>query len=292
MIKKFIKRLKENGWRKTSLYYGKIFAWKMSPNYRQNPSRFKFWHSAALVAFLLYDYIRLILDRVISFADRILVGRKELDESSLEEFEIRLLRRDLLNKDSIIYAFGVSRHIETEEKLAERIDCKVYLFDPTPPAIEFMQSRAPDPKLIFSPIGIWVKNGPIKFYVDRHKLMRNFSVVNIYGTADYLEAECYTLPDIMKMNGHPHLDVLKMDIEGSALPVLLHMLEHTNIRPVQIVGALERPHIFYNGSTIEIIRVMARKAKLFRMLSKEGYRIITHHAAEFTAVRLERGKKV
>ncbi len=265
--------------------YGKALIWQMSPNYRQNPGRFKAYSPFAFIPYVIFDYSRVLLDRLIGVVEHFFIGRREIPERELDEYVIRLLRSDLLNHKSIIYAFGVSRHIETEEMLAKKIGCTVYLFDPTEPAIEFMKAQLPDQKLVFIPIGVWVKSGTLKFYKDKRKWLKNLSVVNLYHNTEYVEAPCDTLAGIMKKHGHDRIDVLKMDIEGSALPVLEHMLSHTKLRPTQIVGALERPHVTYGASFGEIVNVIRRKGRLFAGLSKEGYRIITHHSAEFTAIR-------
>ena len=258
---------------------------KLSPNYRRSPERFKEWHPVAAAGYVLFDYCRHLMDRAANVIERAMLGKNDLPRETLEEFEIRLIDRSLLAEDSVVYAFGVARHIETEELLAERVGCTVHLFDPTPPALEFMASRPKDPKLVFDPIGVWTSSGPVRFYFDRRETPKNLSVVNMYHTDDFMEAPCYTLTDIMRRHGHERIDVLKMDIEGSALPVLAHMLRETTLRPPQIVGALERPLFVFGTPFWEVAKVILGKAKLFRDLRKEGYRIRAHHAAEFTAVR-------
>lgn len=285
MYQGVLRRIKETGLGASMRFYGKYLAIRMSKNYRQNPARFAHFSSVALAGYLVFDYGRLLLDHVAHALDQALAGRNQIPREELEEFEIRLLKRELISKNAIVYAFGVSGHIETEELLAERIGCKVYLFDPTPPAVNFIKSRPANPLLPFEAIGVWTKSGPIRFYTDRRPTVKNFSVVNMYHTDEYIDAPCYTLADIMQMHGHSHLDILKMDIEGSALPVLLHMLKETDLRPRQIVGSLEKPHFSFGATPLEIWRVIRNKRRLFRALNKEGYRVITHHAAEFTAVR-------
>ena len=285
MFQNLRRMVREKGLMKTFRFYRGAFARVMSINYRQSPERFAQWPRVGQFVFVLFDYARKLCDSLMNHIERSIVSQQSLPREELEEFTIRLLDRKLLSKDSIVYAFGVSRHIETEEDLASRIGCTVHLFDPTKPAIEFMEKHAPDEKLVFDPIGVWTATGPIRFYIDRRSWVKNLSVVNMYHTKEYVEAPCFTLSDIMKRKGHERIDVLKMDIEGSALPVLTHMMKETKLRPRQIVGALERPHFVHNASLIEVLRVIFGKKNLFAMLRKEGYRIITHSAAEFTAVR-------
>ena len=55
------------------------------------------------------------------------------------------------------------------------------------------------------------------------------------------ESECEQLNSLMESNKHKHIDVLKMDIEGAAPPILNHMLDN-KIYPNQIVAEFERPN--------------------------------------------------
>lgn len=285
MISNVFSRLSKDGLRKTLQFYGKAYAWRMSLNYRQNQARFKAYSLPVFTLYVLFDYLRRQTDYLIGGIEYFLIGRNGIPRNTLDEYTIRLIRSSWLNEHSIVYAFGVSRHIETEEELAAKIRCKVLLFDPTPPAIEYMKSKEFDPNLIFTPIGVWTTSGPMKFYTDKRDWVKNLSVVNFYHNSAYIEAQCYTLEDIMRERGHDHIDLLKMDIEGSAVHVLTHMLEHTQIRPPQIVGALETPMLTVGATLSEIVRVIRQKARLYSLLEKAGYRIITHNVAEFTAIR-------
>lgn len=284
MIRNVFKRINEHGLQGAVAFYGKAYAWRMSVNYRQNQARFADYSTPRFVLFVVSDYIKSRLDKLIGVIEHALIGQASLPTGELTEYTIRLILTRALHADSVVYAFGVSRHIETEEQWASQIGCTVHLFDPTEPAIEFMEKHAPDPLLKFDPMGVWTYTGTLKFYMDKRDWVKNLSAVNLYHNSSYVEAPCMTLPDIMKKYGHDHIDMLKMDIEGSALPVLLHMLQQTTLRPPQIVGSLERPLLALGASLAEIVKTIRDKAHLFRLLKQNGYLVYTHHAAEFTAI--------
>lgn len=290
-MRQFIRQVRDKGLRAALRSTGKAYVWLMSPNYRQNQARFKDYSALGFFVFVLLDYVCVRLDSLIGVIENVVIGQHQIQRSELTEYTIRLLRADLFSASSVVYAFGVSRHIETEEDWARDVGCTVHLFDPTEPAIEFMARRPQNQKLPFDPIGVWTETKVLKFYKDKRDWTKNLSVVNFYHSADYIEAPCFTLSDIMKKYGHDHIDVLKMDIEGSALYVLTHMLTETAIRPTQIVGSLERPHLTYGASLPEIFRVIHQKGRLFKLLHASGYRVLTHLTAEFTAIRdaAERG---
>lgn len=284
-MKNSLKYINDLGFIGAVQYYGSVVAWHLSPNFRQNSNRIKAMPLLKRMTFVLYDGVRQIVDSAAHVLDVAVNGRNEISLDMLTEYTIRLVRADLISKDSVVYAFGVAGHIETEEQIAKAHGARIYMFDPTPPALLFIESRPIDPLLIFDPIGVWTVTGPMKFYYDRRETVRNLSVTNMYHTDTYIEANCYTLEDIMKKYNHTHLDVLKMDIEGSALPVLIQMFEKTSIRPRQILGSLEKPLFVFDASISEVAGVIMRKAKLFSLLRENGYKVITHHAAEYTAIR-------
>lgn len=287
MIGKLVRRIRSQGLSLSIQQYEDAIGQRVSLNYRQDPKRFKAMPRLKRWWLFTVDFVRSIGDRLAKATDHVLNDHRDIARNELEEFDVRLVDPNHMSTSSIVYAFGVARHIETEEMLAQRFGCIVHMFDPTPPALEFMAARTPDPKLVFDPIGVWTESGPVRFYTDRRPTVKNLSVVNMYHTDSYIEAPCFTLFDIMKRYGHNRIDVLKMDIEGSALPVVLHMITETDIRPNQIVCSLERPHFVFNASLKEVASYLAKKRKLFTALKTAGYRILTYHVGDFTAVRRE-----
>lgn len=286
MIAKFVSRVRAQGLVRTLKQYEDALARQMSRNYKQNPQRFREMPFVRRQLTLVFDYVRTLVDKAFKALDHALTDQRGIPMEELEEFDVRMVDSKRLNQDSIVYAFGVSGHIETEEQLAQAIGCTVHMFDPTPPALAFMETRVPDAKLPFDPIGVWTKSGPMRFYVDRRPEVKNLSVVNMYHTDSYIEAPCLTLQDIMKRKGHERIDLLKMDIEGSALPVVLHMLTDTDLRPDQIVCSLERPHFVFNASFSEVLHYLSQKMKLYKTLRDAGYRLVTYSVGDFTALRL------
>ena len=71
----------------------------------------------------------------------------------------------------------------------------------------------------------------------------------------------------MKQNGHTHLDVLKMDIEGVADIVLKDALKD-GIRPKQIVCEFEIP-----ANPFKAISYTKELEELFLMMKHSGYDI-------------------
>ena len=134
---------------------------------------------------------------------------------------------ELLNKDSIVYSFGIGNDISFDKKIMSKHGCKVYGFDPTPKSIAFIHSQKPNPLFVFYPFGISTKTGSEEFYLPKNKKgvsgsMAEHAYVDLY---DKVTVEMKALSDIMQDLGHEHIDVLKIDIEGSEYDVVESILQ-------------------------------------------------------------------
>jgi FkbM family methyltransferase len=121
-----------------------------------------------------------------------------------------------LGPDSIVYSFGVGTDTAWDEAMVDRFACKVYAYDPNPISQNFVQSRGLPPQFVFNPIGLATFDGTQKFYGREGKV--STSTVKKIGKMEELEVR--TLKTLMRENGHSHIDVLKLDIEGSEFSVI------------------------------------------------------------------------
>ena len=159
-----------------------------------------------------------------------------------------------LSPSSICYCVGCGEDVSFDAILAERLGCEVWSYDPTPRAAIHMESlrertRAGRPMEIngdssahyevsqaglerwrFEPLGVWSQNETKRFYEPSDPAHVSHSIANLQGTEGYFEAECRTLASLMARNGHTHLDLLKLDVEGAEYQVI-ESLKRDNIRP-------------------------------------------------------------
>ncbi|MCK6546320.1 FkbM family methyltransferase [Myxococcota bacterium] len=171
-----------------------------------------------------------------------------------------------LGPESIVYSVGVGSNIYFDEVVADRARCKVHLFDPTPLALSTMRDVTRE-DLVFHPVAIWTKDGELELFFDRAESSdrKTASVTNQFQTQERVTFPCRTIASFMRELGHDHLDLLKMDIEGGALPVLEDLL-HGPIRPKQIVMELERP-----VEGVKSLEYWGRLVRLAMLLKKSGY---------------------
>jgi len=171
------------------------------------------------------------------FCDRYL---QKLDDVRIKSIGNYFLRTDLISQNSVILSFGVGENISFEKYLSQTQKCKIFLFDPTPIAINFYQNLSDKKNLIYYPIGIWNENKKIRFYLDEDSNLAGGSIKDMYDTNLKSERylECKTLQTIMKDLNLNYINILKLDIEGVAIEVLSNILEE-NIFPDQIVCEFE-----------------------------------------------------
>ena len=124
-----------------------------------------------------------------------------------------------INSQSIIYSGGVGRDITFEHALVKQFGSNVLLFDPSPTGLETM-SRPENkiPQFKYQAVALAGKCGILKFsrplYEDEGSWFKQS------GNEAGLEVPCVDLATLMRQNGHDHIDLLKIDIEGAEYEVI------------------------------------------------------------------------
>lgn len=219
-------------------------------------------------------------------AERYLQKASKKPSSNIQPCGNYCLDTSRVKSDDIVYSCGVGNNIGFDEELHKNFGCDVYMFDPTPIAIDYMTQQKNRPYFKFYPWGIWMKNQTMKFHFkfENKGEKQNLSVTNLQQSDRYITRDCYSLSNIMKQLSHDRIDILKMDIEGAALPVLETMLD-SNIRPRQILFELEK------GKTW-LLDFHKSMHKLLKKLKSEGYNLYflsradkTRYNFDFLAVK-------
>jgi FkbM family methyltransferase len=133
---------------------------------------------------------------------------------------------DRLTAQSICYCVGCGEDISFDLELIRQYSCTVYAFDPTPRSIEFVRKTAAGiAGYRFADVGIWDRDGTVRFFAPRDSGHVSHSITNLQGTDEYIEVPTRRLREVLRENGHGRLTLLKLDIEGAENTVIRTILE-------------------------------------------------------------------
>jgi FkbM family methyltransferase len=170
---------------------------------------------------------------------------------------------DILSKDSIVYSFGIGEDISFDRAIIENHKCCVFAFDPTPKSIAWIQNQTLPPGFTFFEYGIACETGFVNFNLPKNSNHVSGSIVKHHKVdeSNNVSVLMKCLPEIITELGHNHVDVLKMDIEGSEYDVIDNILSS----PIEIDQILLELHerFFADGKQ--------KTMKLFKSLKDKGY---------------------
>jgi FkbM family methyltransferase len=161
------------------------------------------------------------------------------------QYGIGVLPADFLNSQSVCYCAGAGEDISFDLDLIKKYQCKVFIFDPTPRAInhydelvrrtgngEKMAIGSPSQsqyysikqedlkKCFFYPFGLWSEDKKLKFFQPKSSEFISHSLTNLHNTVDYIEVDCKKVSTIMSLLGHKKITLLKLDIVGAEYEVI------------------------------------------------------------------------
>jgi len=126
-------------------------------------------------------------------------------------------------EDCIVYSVGPPAEASFEaELLARTRHCQVFIFDHTASALpRGLSAHVTLPAGLYdfyAPSDASDNDGELDFWDSRHTLQRahfrpyRIAGFDAHGTGDSIKT--YTLESLMRQNGHTHIDILKIDLEG------------------------------------------------------------------------------
>ena len=177
-----------------------------------------------------------------------------------------VLAPESMDKDSIVYSFGVGEDISFDLAIIKKFRVEVNAFDPTPKSIEWVKSQELPINFRFYEYGVADYDGEATFYPPENPNHVSHSIVEIDKTKNRtINLKVQRLSTIMKIFGHSYIDVLKMDIEGAEYAVI-EDIRLSKILPKQIL--VEFHHRFPN--------IGVEKSKdAIRNLRRMGYQLFS-----------------
>ncbi len=166
-------------------------------------------------------YLRLLLKQLFQKVPRIWPKVHLLTESHGSNYGGWCIYPLPINRTSIIYSFGIGKDLSFDLSLVKTYGVEIYAFDPTPESIMWVEAQKVPQELHVFDYGVADFDG--KAFLNSPNNPQHIShtlLNNVYNLGDRVEVQVYRLETIMKQLGHDHIDLLKMDIEGSEYDVL------------------------------------------------------------------------
>jgi FkbM family methyltransferase len=179
-----------------------------------------------------------------------------------------------LDKDSIVYSFGVGRDISFDLALIGNFGLRVFAFDPTPKSLAWLKTQILPPQFQYYPWGLSDHDGIMNFFETGGEQTVSYTELKVNDTGidqNPVSLDVYKLSTICSLLNHNRVDILKLDIEGSeyrAIPDILF----SNIYVGQIL--VEFHHRFKEvgvSKTRELIKALNCYGYSIFDVSKGGY---------------------
>jgi FkbM family methyltransferase len=189
-----------------------------------------------------------------------------------------------LGANSIIYSAGVGEDISFDILIQEKFKLTIVLIDPTYRALkhyeeiqEFFKNNIPIftgdiqkdyltnitkskpdfSRFIYINKGLWSHRDFLKFYKPENEKYVSHTLIKDMYSKNYEQVEVDSIKNIMTSLNHTHIDILKLDIEGSEIVVLEQMLKDKIFpRYICVEFDLRIKRVDYQDKTTEIIKAL------------------------------------
>ena len=126
-----------------------------------------------------------------------------------------------LTSDSVVYSVGLGEDTSWDEGIMKRFGLNVWGFDPTPKSIEYVRKNNKlGQNFHFTAEALGIEKGLRTFTKPKNPHHVSMREGRHDGLGETVEVHTNTLQNWMDKFGHSHIDILKIDIEGSEYDVL------------------------------------------------------------------------
>ncbi len=184
-----------------------------------------------------------------------------------------LIAPDYIDKNAIIIDLGGNLGNFSRE-MEQRFKCSCYCVEPDPALFE----RIPESDRIKKyNIAVADKDGEMEFTLSDNNESNSFNstIANIWGKNKVINVQTRSLESLKKEMGIDGVDLLKVDIEGSEIPLLKSLTDKELLKIPQLTVEF---HEFLDSS------LEAATMDSIKRLQKMGFLMIVYSARKFSDV--------
>jgi FkbM family methyltransferase len=172
-----------------------------------------------------------------------------------------------LTNQSTVFSFGVGEDISFDASLFDKYKCNMFLFDPTPRSIEFIESQQLPDNFKFYSYGIGKVTGFVDFHLPANPNYVSGSLLNHKNVSETakITVQMKSWEDICNELNIKKVDILKIDIEGSEYDVLADVL-NSDVAVKQILIEFHSRY-FDNGDEMTKNAIKLIKSKGYNLYS-------------------------
>lgn len=175
-----------------------------------------------------------------------------------------------LGAGSVVYSGGLGTDVSFEHDLVKQFGCDLVLYDPSPAGQQTMSlAENRIPQFHYFPVALAGHSGKLSLSEPSPGWFAQDD-----GTPTQ-EVPCTDLSSLMEKNGHDHIDLLKLDIEGSEYAVIDDFLNRRI--PVRQVC------VEYHHGILPSIRRSQTIRSMLKLIAR-GYKLLYQTGANHTFV--------
>lgn len=140
---------------------------------------------------------------------------------------------DSLPPGAVVYSLGLADNIEFDLNLIRDFGSEVHGFDPTPASVEWLQRQELPPGFHHHNVAVAGHDGTLNFSLPDPGA-GGCASAHLAAKAGTVTVPCKRISTLMSELGHDHIDLLKMDIEGTEYEVIDEIIDQ-NIQIKQIL---------------------------------------------------------
>jgi FkbM family methyltransferase len=162
----------------------------------------------------------------------------------------------------ICYCIGAGGDVSFDLDLIRRYGAVVRAVDPVEAyAVAAMEQGAGEPRFSVRQAALTTRDGPVRMQLHHEPGSKSLSAAGLYDTDDWIEVDGRTLSSLMREFGDDHIDLLKLDVEGS---------EYELVPTLDLVGLGVKVfsiQLHHTGT-------LAQALGLIDDLRRQGYRLV------------------